>query len=244
MAAAAVFDRAPSAAPAATTPPGPATLRLEIVAAGRDDGQLPEAAELIVRSLLDGSELASVGTQQFTQAGGGQCPGVGPLCSVDVPLTVEAAGSHLVVSVDFGPTNRLPVYSGACDGSATITDQTQGAVVLATGETRTCRVTFVRPDSGGVSSMDSALLVNATFDHDRIGAGRPDQIVELRGGATATASRSLSTFRNLANPITACPLAAPQPACEWAVTFDYDESSPADLPHTERSSGLAADLRR
>jgi hypothetical protein len=233
----ALLGRATATAPAATAPPGPATLRLEVVAAGRDDGLPPDPATLLVRSTLDGSQVANVGTNQLTTSGGGQCPGVGPLCSIDLVLTVETTGSHLVVSVDSGPSSRLPVYSGACDGIATPTNQIQASVVLVSGDTRTCRVTFVRPDSGGVTGRDSALLVNATFDHDRTGAGRPDQVVELRGGGTSVESRSFSTFRNLANPSTPCPLATAQPACGWALTYDYDGFS---LPLMLTQSAQAA----
>lgn len=231
----------PPAAQAAETPPGPGTLRLEMIGAGPEpgDGTPPAAASFLVRNVADGATMATPSSAQLLGNDGGPCPGVvaGALCSGDLTLTVAATGTELHLSVAQGPTDRLAAYSGDCDGGATTQNVTSGRVRLARGETKVCRVTFVRPDAGGVTNADTALLVRTSFDHDPAGIGRPNQRLDLRGGNASIASADLGELTDLSDPTSPCPLSAPQPLCEWAVAFDDDDfPSPfrvQESPHPE-----------
>ena len=229
---------APPGARAAESPPGPGTLRLEMIGAGpeRGDGSPPAGAAFLVRNLADGATMATPSSAQLLGNDGGPCPGVGALCTGDVTLTVAATGTELQISVAQGPTDRLAVYSGDCDGAATTQNTTSGRVRLARGETKVCRVTFVRPTAGGVSNADTALLVRTSFDHDPVGVGRPNQRLDLRGGNASIASADLGELTDLSDPTSPCPLSAPRPLCEWAVAFDDDVPSPfrvQESPHPD-----------
>jgi hypothetical protein len=216
---------APVAGAAEANPSGPGTLRLEVVGVGfdRGDGLPPPPAAFSVRNVLDGAILATPGTAQLAETGGGPCPGVGALCTGDVALTVLTLGTELQVAATQGPADRLVVYSGDCDGSATSQNATAGRVRLAAGETKVCRITFLRPDAGGVSDADTGLLVRTSFDIDQSGRTRPDQQLALRGASTTIASSSLQQLTDVSNPTARCPLSAPRPQCEWAVVFDQDD---------------------
>lgn len=229
----------PPVARAAESPPGPGTLRLEMIGAGpeRGDGTPPAAASFLVRNLANGAALATPSSAQLRDPAGGPCPGVGALCTGDVTLTVAASGTELQLTVAQGPTDRLAVYSGDCDGAATTQNVTSGRLRLATGETKVCRVTFVRPDDGGVTNADTALLVRKSFDFDQVGVGRPNQRLDLRSGNDSIASADLGELTDVSDPTSPCPLSASEPQCEWAVAFDYDDfSSPfrvQESPHPD-----------
>src|SRR5438128_7752120 len=95
-----IFAGLAGMAGAAQTPPGPATIHLEVIAAGHDIGLPPDAAQLQVTDVSDGSSQ-TVDTQQLIDPNGQRCPGVGPLCTGDVTVTADAGGSPFSVSVVF-----------------------------------------------------------------------------------------------------------------------------------------------
>jgi hypothetical protein len=204
---------------------GQATVRVEVVAAGEDFGLSPDPAEFEILYQADGDTAATFGADDLQTAGGDQCLGVGALCTGDVPVIVLTNGSSLSVRITQGPADRLPVFSGDCDGAAFVSNETHGTLEVAVDEQRTCRITFVRPDDGSVVGSDTALFVDKTFDYDSRGAGLPDGTIELHAASEGfpLASTSVGQMRDSSSPGAACPLLAQRPQCEWAVTFDYDD---------------------
>ena len=216
----------PGVARAADTPnpEGLATLRIEVVAAGRDTGEPPTHRQLEVVNIETLDQLATVSTQEMLDAQGAPCPGiVAEICSVDLTVTVRRLGTPLRVATDANTGGPVSAFSEDCGGGASITGDTFGSLLLANGETKTCRVTFIRPHEAVGTRPRTALLVRKTFDFDTRGAGFPDGFVTLEALNGQVASASVSNFYDLSHRAQACPLTGAPPHCEWAVIFDGDE---------------------
>jgi hypothetical protein len=208
---------------AADVPPGPATIHFEVIGAGHEIGLPPANFELKVTSASDGS-TQTVERLDLTTSDGSRCPGVGPLCSGDVQVTAASGGTQFRIDTILGPDDRVPVYSGDCNGAGNPTIGTFGGLTLAENQTKTCRVTFVRPDTTAGDTPDSALLVTKTFEPDP--NGHPDGHLELflpTDLASPSVSVLLHDLRNsggLGSGL--CPLLDPAPVCELAITLGGD----------------------
>ena len=198
----------------------------------------PAARRIVVVGFPTGDQMARVRTADLLTESGDGCPGVGRSAPADVPLTVDAAGTELILDVTDGPADRLPVFSGDCDGTATLFGDTRARLRLALGETKDCRVTFVRPDDGAVSASDTILFVDKTYDHDPSGRGLPDQTLRLDAAGDSVASRSTAHLDDLSVPGARCPRFG-RPTCRWSVALDYDGlPQPLVLSESAASSWL------
>ncbi len=219
---------APGVVRAAETPnpEGPATLRIEVVAAGRDTGEPPEHRWLEVVNIETADRLTTVSTEQMLDPQGAPCPGVAAeICSVDLTVTVRALGTFLRVA-HIDTNGPLSAFSADCEGGAggAISGDPFGALRLATGEVKTCRVTVVRPDKAVGTSPMVALLVQKTFDFDTRGDGfASGSSVTLEAANGPVASEYVDAFHDLSDRSRPCPLIGSPPTCEWAVTFDDGE---------------------
>jgi hypothetical protein len=208
---------------AVDVPPGPATIHVEVIGAGHDIGLPPASFQLKVTSASDGSSQ-TVERFDLTTSDGSTCPGVGPLCSGDVQVTAAPDGTEFRIDTTLGPNDRVPVYSGDCNGAGQPSTGTFGGLTVARLQTKTCRVTFVRPDLTAGDTPDSALLVTKTFEADP--NGHPDGHLELflpTDPFSPSVSWPLHDMRNsggLGSGL--CPLLDPAPVCELAITLGGD----------------------
>lgn len=208
---------------AADVPPGPAAIHFEVIGAGHDVGLPPANFELKVTSAGDGSSQ-TVERNDLTTSDGSPCPGVGPLCTGDVQVTASSTGTEFRIDTTLGPDDRVPVYSSDCNGAGSPSTGTFGGITLAEQQTKTCRVTFVRPDTTAGDTPDSALLLTKTFEADP--GGHPDGHLELflpTDQVSPSVSWPLHDLRNsggLGSGL--CPLLDPAPVCELAITLGGD----------------------
>jgi hypothetical protein len=217
-----VFAGIAGAVGAVDVPPGPATIHLEVVGAGRDVGLPPEDAQFTITNGDDGTHT-DTSTFALTTSDGSRCPGVGPLCSGDIQETASAGGTTFVVGTSLGPSDRIPVYSADCNGRRLPGGDTAGGLDLAAGETKTCRVTFVKPDTTAGDAPDAALLLTKTFEADPL--GHPDGQLELflpTDPFSPAATVPLHHLRDGPTSLHECPLIDLSPTCFLAITLGGD----------------------